>query len=236
MTNLFAKLQPLYGVYTHNIVEELTAYIELLKPNRIVEDGNMPSHQSYIMYTAYPDSVVYDATKSPLWNLTQHVAYIKRLGCNAMHILPFLESPMLDKGFDVASFYQIHKQFGTEADLLALINNAKENHITLFMDLVFNHVSDQHEWFKKAEAGDNYYQNYFFITPERPRFLRKYHQDSAVWAEFLVEDKVLTTSIAFPELIDEMPLWRKGKDGNWYYYTYYPFQIDLNWLNYQVFY
>lgn len=235
MTDLFALLQPLYGVYTQNIVEELSAYITQQTVNISSKEKNAPLHHSYIMYTAYPNAVIYDSSHSALKNLTTHLDHIKQLGCNALHILPFLSSPMRDQGFDVSNFTEVNSMFGTSEELQLLINTANQHHITLFMDLIFNHVSDQHKWFKKAEAGEVDYQNYFFIAPLKPTFLRKYHEDSAVWAEFLVEDQVFKTSVAFPELIDEMPLWRKGKDGNWYYYTYYPFQIDLNWLNYRVF-
>lgn len=113
-------------------------------------------------------------------------------------------------------------------------NNLK---IKVFMDLVLNHVSDQYEWFKKAEEGDEKYQNYFSITRIKPKYLKTIHKNSTVWAVYELEnDKIVETNIAFPESCGPLPHWIEGKSGKiWYYHTYYPEQSDVNWLNPEVF-
>ena len=65
--------------------------------------------------------------------------------------------------------------------------------------------------------------------------MRKFHAESAVWAEFKLNGEKVAINVAFPEYSEEIPLWRQGKDGYWYYHTYYPQQIDLNWENPEVF-
>ncbi|MDF2868411.1 MAG: Malto-oligosyltrehalose trehalohydrolase [Gammaproteobacteria bacterium] len=187
------------------------------------------------LYCVYPDGVIYDSSLSPLQNLTQHLKRIKNLGCNAVHILPFLASPGVDKGFDISDYYTIREDLGSLKDLQQLVQEAHRLGMRLFMDFVFNHVSDQHPWFQKAQQGDGYYRNYFIHTLQKPQFIRKFYQDSAIWAEYIVEGQSKIINIAFPEHAGAIPHWRQGKDGYWYYHTYYPTQLDLNWLNPDVF-
>lgn len=187
------------------------------------------------LYCVYPDGVIYDSSLSPLQNLTQHLKRIKNLGCNAVHILPFLASPGVDKGFDISDYYKIREDLGSLEDLKQLVQQAHHLDMRLFMDFVFNHVSDQHFWFQKAEQGDERYRNYFIHTLQKPQFIGKFYQNSAIWAKYIVEGQPKIVNIAFPEHAGAIPHWRQGKDGYWYYHTYYPTQLDLNWLNPNVF-
>lgn len=186
------------------------------------------------MYVVYPDA--FKSNKQPAFvSLTKHIVRIKELGCTAIHVLPFLESPMLDKGFDISDFRKLRPALGNLNDLKFFKKSADEAGIRVFMDLVFNHVSDKHEWFKKAENGDEKYRDYFIHTKEKPIFIRTYHQDAAVWAEYKVDGQTKAINVAFPEQTGEIPHWRQGKDGFWYYHTYYPEQPDINWQNPDVF-
>lgn len=108
----------------------------------------------------------------------------------------------------------------------------------LFVDMILNHVSDQHEWFQKAINGDEYYRDFFVWREEKPNFIRRYKDKDGVWAEYNYEsnpDKV-RARIIFPEQAGEIPHWEQAKDGNWYYHTFYPSQIDTNWDNPNLFY
>src|SRR5947209_6582381 len=69
----------------------------------------------------------------------------------------------------------------------------------------------------------------------RPQFLRTCHNEAAVWARYIVNGKKRDVNIGFPELTGEIPQWMQGSDGYWYYHTYYPQQLDLNWHNPDVF-
>jgi len=186
------------------------------------------------MYVVYPNSIQYGSSTG-FSALEKHLEYIKLLGCNAIHVLPFLQSPMIDGGFDVSDYLSINSQFGDHKDLISFLDTARSLGIQVFMDMVLNHVSAQHPWFQQAQAGSDYYREYFFSRPDKPKFLRKFSKDSAVWAEYEENGKEVLASIVLPEQAGEIPHWLEGKDGNWYYHTFYPEQLDVNWLNPQVF-
>lgn len=234
MDELKSYLQPLYKKNTPELEKKL---LELYKSTPKIDSVNPNPHwYKFInLYFIYPDSIT-SKQHTPLRNLRLHLEYVKNLGCNALHILPFLESPMVDRGFDISNFYTVRKELGTLEDVKALGEKAKQLGIHLFMDLVFNHVSDHHEWFKKAESGDETYRKYFIYSKTKPQFVRKFHKESAVWAEYIVNGEKKEINIAFPEYVGEIPHWRQGKDGYWYYHTYYPDQVDVNWKNPDVFY
>lgn len=218
--------------------EEIAKKLDIQLDKIISQTTGTPDkdwYRSVEIYCVYPDGVIHDKALSPLQNINIHLKKIKSLGVSAIHILPFLESPLIDRGFDISNYLKINPKFGSLEDMQEVIDTARELDIHVFMDLVFNHASDQHEWFQKAINGDAYYRNFFLHTDKKPKFLRKFHKDSAVWAEYEVNGKVETVNIAFPEYAGPIPHWQEQKDGYWYYHTYYPSQIDLNWCNPDLF-
>jgi glycosidase len=227
-------LKPLYQLRAEYVKSELEAYLQAfhIDPD---STGRLNWYKGMRLYTVYADSILYDESASPFRNLTAHLPLIKKLQCNAMYILPFFESPLLDKGFDISNHYNVRKDLGTMRDMIDFRNAADQAKIYRFMDLVLNHVSDQHGWFKKAQAGNEYYRNYFICAKEPPKFVRKLNKENVVMAEYDVAGKKVSLDIAFPEFAGKIPHWRKGDDGYWYYHTYYPHQLDLNWLNPDVF-
>ena len=76
--------------------------------------------------------------------------YLKKLGIDAIWLSPVYRSPQDDNGYDISDYYKIDERFGTMEDFEELIAEAKKRNIGILMDLVINHCSDQHEWFKKA--------------------------------------------------------------------------------------
>lgn len=234
MEQALQYVRDLYGSkQAKEIMSDLEEFISFLQPYTSFETNPL-WYKHLNLYVTYPDSF-FAGKVSFLQRLEKQCEYIEKLGCNAIHILPFLESPMVDKGFDISDFTRIRSELGTMKDLEAVMEKAKALQLHIFMDLVFNHISDQHEWFKKAESGDTYYRDFFIWTKEKPKFIRKVHKDAAVWAEFEIKGKKELINIAFPEYCGEIPNWRQGKDGIWYYHTYYPQQLDINWQNPQVF-
>lgn len=183
------------------------------------------------IYTVYPDSVSGNLKNiSLLKHLSSYLKHIKYMGFNCVHILPFLKSPRKDKGFDVSDFYNVNECFGTLEDLDMLIQNAKALKIYLIMDLVFNHVSIEHYWFKKACAGDLHYRNYFIHSTKKPIFLRMKNNH----AEYKDKYKNVKTKLLVPNLHKPsdciLPNWILVNDV-WYYYSFFYHQIDLNWNN-----
>ena len=94
--------------------------------------------------------------------ITSKLPYLKDLGITAIWLCPTYETRFADAGYDVLDYKSVWKQFGTLADFKKMTAKAKEMGIDIIMDIVLNHVSDEHEWFKKAiESEDNVEHNYF---------------------------------------------------------------------------
>lgn len=234
MHNLHTSLKELYGDEKGpTLVDDILRYFhDLPKPFTFSKQPNWYKNMTF--YIVYPDGIA-GPNAVPLQNLRDHLDWVRDLGCNAVHILPFLDSPMVDKGFDISNFYDIRKDLGTLEDIQAINTRAQELGIQVFMDIVFNHVSDQHEWCQKAESGDEYYRNFFFSSKEKPQFLGKVNNQYGVYARYMIDGTEKEVFIMFPEVVGEIPHWRQGKDGYWYYHTFYPQQPDVNWFNPDVF-
>ena len=226
-------LKPLYKHNTERLCSEIISYAKDF-PRNENPYPNLLWHKFLNLYAIYPDGIE-NGNAAPLARLIPHIAHIKMLGCNALHILPFLASLLVDAGFDVSDYMRVRDDLGTMEDMKNVVHEAQKLGIRLFMDLVANHVSEEHEWFQKAQAGDEKYRRYFIVQKEKPRFIGKFHKESAVWARYIVNGEERDVNIAFPEMAGEIPHWREGKDGYWYYHTYYPQQLDLNWHNPDVF-
>ncbi|MFR3322941.1 MAG: alpha-glucosidase [Lachnospiraceae bacterium] len=90
--------------------------------------------------------------------------YLKELGVDIIWLSPIYCSPLADQGYDISDYYNIDPRFGTMEDMEELIAEAKKRDMHILMDLVVNHCSDEHEWFKKAcEDPDGKYGKYFYI-------------------------------------------------------------------------
>ena len=139
--------------------------------------------------------------------------YIKSLGVKYIWITPFFCSPMVDNGYDVSDYRNVNPIFGTMADCEALIREADALGIGLMFDMVFNHTSDEHEWFRKALAGDPEYMNYYIFRDGREE-----GKPPVEW----------TASFGGPAW-DYVPSLNK-----WYLHLFDPKQPDLNWDNPKV--
>ncbi len=89
--------------------------------------------------------------------------YLKALGIDYIWITPFFKSPMNDNGYDIADYFSVNPMFGTMEDAENLIREADERGIGLMFDMVFNHTSTDHEWFKRALTGDPKYMDYYIF-------------------------------------------------------------------------
>ncbi len=117
-----------------------------------------------IVYQIYPRSFK-DSDGDGIGDLKGIISeldYIKSLGINAVWLNPIYSSPNDDNGYDVSDYRNIMKDFGTMADFDALLTGMHERGIKLVMDLVVNHSSDEHEWFKQSRSSrNNPYRNYY---------------------------------------------------------------------------
>lgn len=138
--------------------------------------------------------------------------YLKDLGVDILWLSPCYRSPMADQGYDISDYYDIDPKFGTMEDMDRLIAEAKKREMYILMDLVVNHCSDEHEWFRKAcEDPQGKYGNFFYLRDKkdgRPTNWRSYFGGS-VWEDLPGTDKQ-------------------------YLHVFHKKQPDLNWENPEV--
>jgi len=99
-----------------------------------------------------------------LRGIIEKLPYLQDLGVDILWICPFYQSPMFDNGYDISDYYHVDSQFGTDEDALELIQAADARGIRIMLDLVINHTSHEHEWFRKAWADPTgEYGQYYYI-------------------------------------------------------------------------
>ncbi len=136
--------------------------------------------------------------------------YLQDLGVDILWLSPCYRSPLADEGYDISDYYDIDPRFGAMADMEQLIDEAKKRNMYILMDLVVNHCSDEHEWFRKAcEDPDGKYGNYFYLRDKKdgelPTNWRSYF-GGPVWEDLPGTDKQ-------------------------YLHVFHKKQPDLNWEN-----
>jgi oligo-1,6-glucosidase len=122
--------------------------------------------QDKVAYQIYPKSF-YDTNGDGIGDLPgiiEKLDYLKDLGVDIIWLSPCYRSPLADQGYDISDYYDIDPRFGTMDDMDRLIAEAKKRDMYIVMDLVVNHCSDEHEWFKKAcEDPDGKYGRFFYL-------------------------------------------------------------------------
>jgi alpha-glucosidase len=171
-----------------------------------------------VFYQVYPKSFA-DGNGDGVGDLIgvrNRLDYLKLLGIDALWLSPFYKSPMADGGYDVSDPTDVDPMFGTLADFDALITAAHERGIKVTVDIVPNHLSSDHEWFKAALAAAP-------GSPERERFI-------------FMDGKGSDGSQPpnnWPSIFGG-PAWTRVPDGQWYLHIFAPEQPDLNWANPEV--
>ena len=123
-------------------------------------------YKTAVIYQIYPRSFC-DGNNDGLGDIPGIISkldYLKELGVNCVWLSPVYDSPQKDNGYDIANYRDIYKPFGTLEDFKLMLNEMHKRGIRLIMDLVVNHTSDQHEWFKSAISDKNSpYRDYYII-------------------------------------------------------------------------
>ena len=130
--------------------------------------------KSAVFYQIYPKSFL-DANGDGIGDIRgiiQKLGYLEKLGVDGIWLSPVCASPQVDNGYDISDYQAIWPTFGTMEDMDLLIREAKERGISIIMDLVLNHTSDQHRWFQEAlKDRENPYHDYYVWrdgTPDAP--------------------------------------------------------------------
>ena len=169
--------------------------------------------QEKVAYQIYPKS--FKDTKGngigDIKGIIEKLDYLKELGIDIIWISPCFLSPLADQGYDIADYYKIDPRFGSNEDMEELISEAKKRDMYILLDLVVNHCSDEHEWFRKAVADPKGpFAKYFYfeegVDGHEPNNWRSYFGGS-VW------EKV------------------EGTENTYYLHLFHKKQPDLNWEN-----
>ena len=170
--------------------------------------------QNKVIYQIYPKSFQ-DSNGDGIGDLkgiTERLDYLKELGVDYVWLTPFFVSPQRDNGYDVADYRKIDARFGTMEELEELIAEAEKRGIGLMLDMVFNHTSTEHEWFRRAMQGEQKYIDYYIFkdgTPDLPPTNWESKFGGNAW--------------------EYVPALKK-----WYLHLFDVTQADLNWENPEV--
>ncbi len=225
--DLFPLLHHLYGQkydFFYYLEEILAAAAQLwldrpasLKELDVAREANPLWYQSEKMLGA----VCYvDLFAGDLRGIKDKIPYFIELGLTYLHLMPLFKAPAEnnDGGYAVSSYREVDPALGTMEELSALAGELRKNGISLVLDFVYNHTSDEHEWAQNALAGDPIFQEYFYIFPDRTMpdaydaHLREIFPDQR------------SGSFSYrPEI------------SSWVWTTFNDFQWDLNYSNPEVF-
>ena len=146
-----------------------------------------------------------------LVGLTSRLPHLARLGITCLWLNPIHPTPNRDNGYDIADYYAIDPRLGSLGDFVDLVHAASDHGIRIIIDLVVNHTSDQHPWFRAACSDrDSPYRDWYIWSDSEPS---NRHQ-----------------GMVFPGEQDETWTWQEQAQA-WYYHRFYNFQPDLNWAN-----
>jgi alpha-glucosidase len=178
-----------------------------------VDAQGHPWWQHAVFYEIYPRSFA-DSNGDGVGDLNgiaSRLDYLKELGVDAIWITPCFPSPQVDFGYDVSDYEDIDPMYGTLKDFDNLSAQAKKRNIRLILDLVVNHTSDQHPWFKQSRSSRT--------NPKR---------DWYIWRDGKAPGQPPNNWLSTFGL----SAWQFDPTTNQYYYHYfYPQQPDLNWRN-----
>ena len=146
--------------------------------------------------------------------LCERLDYLSGLGVDCLWLMPFMPSCQRDDGYDVTDFYGVDGRLGTHGDLLDVVRTARGSGMRVIADLVINHTSDQHPWFRRArQSRDSPFHDFYVWRDEKP------------------EEK--PGDVVFPDREDSN--WAFDEQvGRWYMHRFYSHQPDLNVANPEV--
>lgn len=184
-------------------------------------DANREQNPRWFQSNTMLGGVIYvDLFAGDLEGVRGKIPYFKELGLTYLHLMPLFKMPLgeNDGGYAVSSYREVHPPLGTMAQLASLAADLRAAGISLVLDLIFNHTSDEHLWAQRAKAGDETHQEFYRMFPDRvqpdayERTLREIFPDEHPGA-----------FTYFPEI------------ARWVWTTFHSYQWDLNYANPAVF-
>ncbi|XZE54018.1 amylosucrase [Planctomycetaceae bacterium SH139] len=177
-------------------------------------------NQRLVGAMCYVDLFAQPEDETGLEKLRERIPYLTEMGITYLHLMPIFKSPEGDNdgGYAISSYRETNPSLGTMAQLRELATELRHHGISLVLDFVFNHTSDEHEWARKALSGDPEFQEYYYMYPDRT----------------VPEAYEASLGEVFP---DEHPgaFTYRSRIGKWVWTTFYNYQWDLNYQNPEVF-
>lgn len=179
-----------------------------------IEAKAVPERQWWkeaVVYQIYPKSFddADDDGIGDLRGIERRVEYLDELGVDAVWLCPVYESPQADNGYDISDYRSIHEAYGDLDDWNRLLDALHERDIRLVMDLVVNHTSDEHEWFRRSRQRDGEYEDYY------------------IWRDGSPDEPPNNWESCFGG-----PAWTYDDEREqWYLHLFDERQPDLNWRN-----
>ncbi len=224
---LFTHLYNLYGSHYDFFyhLEQILSHLAKLFAERPADlkalDVTREANPKWFQSEKMLGGVCYvDLFAGDLKGLRKHIPYFRELGLTYLHLMPLFKAPEgnSDGGYAVSSYREVNPKLGTMKELAKLAGEFRENGISLVLDFVFNHTSDEHDWAKQALAGNETYQDYYFMFDDRT----------------MPDQYERNLREIFPEH-------RRGNFNfrtdaqKWVWTTFHNFQWDLNYSNPEVF-
>ncbi len=203
------------------LVESLRGYADARsEPLQLLDAAREEHPRWYADRTMLGMCLYIGAWAKNLTGVREKLDYLQECGVNYLHLMPFLESPKgkSDGGYAVSDFTKVQPELGDMKTLEQLTDACRRRGISVCMDFVMNHTSDDHEWAKRARAGEKEYQDRYFFYPDR----------------VMPDAFEQTIPEVFPTTAPGSFTWLPDTQ-KWVMTNFYPFQWDLNYGNPVVF-
>ncbi|QHC56942.1 amylosucrase [Rathayibacter tanaceti] len=210
-----------------DLADQLVAIVELAasswdeRPEELrALDRAREAHPDWFLSNKALGGVCYvDRFAGDLEGLRAEIPYFREIGLNYLHLMPLFDAPEgeSDGGYAVSSYRRVRPDLGDMDQLRLLASELRGQGIALVVDFVFNHTSDEHDWARRALAGEQRFEDYYWISPDR-------EQPDAFER---------TTREIFPD--DHPGSFVQLEDGRWVWATFHRYQWDLNYSNPEVF-
>jgi amylosucrase len=229
-TRLGANFYAIYSLFQHlygqredfklqlaSLVSVLSRQYAQRAPHlRLIDLEREKNHDWFMQQKLVGMALYCEGFAGNLANMKDKLAYLQELGVNLVHILPICDCPEQanDGGYAVRDFRKIDPRYGSMEDLEQLISAMQQSDMLLTLDVVANHTSDEHAWALKAKEGDQHYQDYYYMYPDRA-----------------VPD---TFEASMPEVFPEHApgsFTFNPETGKWVMTVFNNYQWDLNYMN-----
>ncbi len=204
--------QKLYPNKSSELLDNFILELEDFKNGLNLKDNpDTEWYKNAVVYSLYVDLFNKDFD-----GLTEKLSYLEELGISCIWLLPILDSPMRDAGFDISDYRKVRSDLlGNKGDdsFIDFLNEAHKKNIRVIFDIAINHSSNEHEWFKQsALAEKNKYSDYYIWSEDG-----KQYADCRLLFKGMVESN-----------------WEKHENGKYYFHRFFEFQPDLNYRNPEV--